>query len=229
MHGRNLRRQPAVTPAIKPAVKKSAPKPKATTKPPKLVENGPCQLGVIPVIGNEFVVQKIGITIFGNERAEVPIDGWDLDDLVVARVRAAAPGIAVRKIAYAKGAFEAYEHPAPALFRNSQDELTTVVRQITANANCERYVVITKFAGKLEGTNQTLYGIGIFQSSSVFSPTSLFANLDVTVFDGQTFALHKIPFDLGSVLAGTFAHMTGRPARRDRQHCVSRSCGRGSQ
>jgi hypothetical protein len=45
----------------------------------------------------------------------------------------------------------------------------------------------------------------------VFSRTSLFANIDVTVFDGQTFALHKIPFDLGSVLAGTFARMTQDP------------------
>jgi hypothetical protein len=34
----------------------------------------------------------------------------------------------------------------------------------------------------------------------------LFANIQVTVFDGQTFAIHKNPFaGLGSILAGAFA------------------------
>jgi hypothetical protein len=197
--------------AAKTVIKKPATKAKSVAKQSAPTDSGPCQLGVIPVIGDQFVVQKIGITIFGNEQTEVPIDGWGLDDLAVARVRAAAAGGAVRRIAYAKGAFETYEHPAPALFRNSRDDLTAIVRQITANANCERYVVVTKFTGKLEGTNQTLHGIGILQSSSLFSRTSLFANVQVTVFDGQTFAIHKIPFDLGSVLSGTLDRMTQDP------------------
>ena len=198
--------------AAKTFIKKPATKAKSVAKRPAApTDSGPCQLGVIPVIGSQFAVQKIGITIFGNEQTEVPIDGWGLDDLAVARVRAAAPGIAVRRIAYTKGAFETYEHPAPALFRNPQDDLTAIVRQIAANTNCERYVVVTTFEGKLEGTNQTLHGIGVFQAGSLFSPTALFANIQVTVFDGQTFAIHKIPFDLGSVLMGTFARMTQDP------------------
>ena len=31
------------------------------------------------------------------------------------------------------------------------------------------------------------------------------------VLDGQTFAIHKSPFGLGSILAGTFARMTQDP------------------
>jgi hypothetical protein len=191
--------------AVKPAVKRQAPKTKASAKPPVPAENGPCQLCIIPALPDQFVVQKVGLMVFGNERTEVPID-WGLNDLVVARVRAAAPGTAVRRLAYAKEAFGPYYHPPVRLFRNSRDDLTAIVRQIAANANCERYVVVTTFTGTLPGTNQTLSGIGILNhGSSLFSRTTLFTNFSVMVFDGQTFAIQKNPFaTLESVLARSF-------------------------
>ena len=199
-------------PPIRPAVKKPVPKAKTAAKPPVPAETGPCGIGVIPVVGDLFVVQKVGLMVFGNEEAEVPVNGWGLDDLVVARVRAAAPGIGVRRIAYTADAFEAYEKPEFKLFRNRNDDLAAVVRQITSNVSCERYVVVTKYTGKLEGTNQTLHGIGVLNhGTSLLSYTSLFANIQVRVFDGHTFAIRKNPFNLGSVLAGTFASMKGDP------------------
>jgi hypothetical protein len=205
----------AQTTTAKPAVKKPAPKAKTSAKPSGPAESGPCQIGVIPVVGDEFVVQRVGLTVFGNEYTEVPIDAWGLDELVVARVRATlAPGTGERRIAYSKGTFAPYDHPASALFRNSQGDLTAIVRQITANAGCERYVVITKFTGQVDGTNQTHRGVGVLNrgiGTGVLSHTSLFANVQVTIFDGQTFAIRKRPFDLGSVLAGTFVRMTQDP------------------
>jgi hypothetical protein len=41
-------------------VKKPVPKAKAAAKPAAAVDNGPCRLGVIPVIGEHFSVQKSG-------------------------------------------------------------------------------------------------------------------------------------------------------------------------
>jgi hypothetical protein len=198
----------------RPAAKKPAPKAKTSAKPSAPAESVPCQIGVISAVGDEFVVQKVGLTVFNNEYTEVPIDAWGLDDLVAARVRAAvAPGTAVRRIAYAKGAFAPYDHPAPALFRNSQDDLTAIVRQITASAGCERYVVVTKVIGQVDGTNQTNRGMGVLNrgiGSGVLSNTSLFASINVMVFDGQTYAIRRKRFDLGAVLAGTF-RMTQDP------------------
>ena len=173
----------AQTTTAKPAVKKPAPKAKTSAKPSGPAESGPCQIGVIPVVGDEFVVQRVGLTIFGNEYTEVPIDAWGLDDLVVARVRAAVgPGTGVRRIAYPKGTFAPYDHPAPALVRNAQDDLTAIVRQITANAGCERYLVVAKFTGQVDGTNQTHRGVGVLNrgiGTGVLSHTSLFANVQV--------------------------------------------------
>src|ERR1700716_2187497 len=84
------------------AAKKPTPKARTRAKPPASADAGPCQIGVIPVNANRFAVQKVGLTILGNEYAQVPVDGWGLDDLMVTRVRAAAAVSAVRKIAYTK-------------------------------------------------------------------------------------------------------------------------------
>src|SRR6266852_1143397 len=79
--------QPAAP--AKPAVKKPASKAKTSAKPPGPSDSGPCQIGVISAIGDQFTVQNIGLTMFGNEQMEAPVDAWGLDDLVVTRVRAA--------------------------------------------------------------------------------------------------------------------------------------------
>ena len=195
----------AAAPVTKPAVKKLAPKTKTTTRPLTSADTGPCQLGVIPALGDQFVVQKVGLMVFGNARTEVPVN-WGFDDLVVERIRAAAPGTAVKRLAYAKGAFEPYYNPPVRLFRNSRDDLTAIVRQIAGNANCERYLVVTTFAGTLPGTNQTLSGIGVLnQGTSLFSATTLFTHVSMLVFDGQTFVIHKSPYaSLEAVLASAF-------------------------
>jgi hypothetical protein len=200
------------TPATKPAAK-AAPKSKAAAKQPAAAESGPCQIGIISAIGSKFAVQKVGLTVFGNELTEVPIDAWGLDDLVVARVRAAASGINVRKIAYPKAAFEPYYHPPTRLFRNDDEELAAVVKQIVTSPNCARYFVFTTYAAQLQGTNQTLPGIGVLHhGSGPFSNTSLFANFVLRVFDGQSFAIAKRPsVDLGSILAGSFGRLGQDP------------------
>jgi hypothetical protein len=204
--------QPAPA-AAKPAVKKTAPKGKAAAKQPAPAESGPCQIGVISAVGDTFSVQKVGLTVFGNELTEVPINAWGLDDLVIARVRAAASGINVRKIAYPKGAFEPYYHPPTRLFRNGDEDLTAVVRQIAASSNCARYFVFTTYAAQLQGTNQSLPGIGVLHhGSGPFSNTSLFANFALRVFDGQSFVIAKRPStDLGSILAGSFGRLGQDP------------------
>ena len=100
----------AATPA-KPVTKKAAPKAKAAAKQP-VAETGPCRLGVISALGDRFSVQKFGLTIFENEENEATMNGWGLDDLPFARVRAATGADpSVRRIAYPTGAFEPYYNP----------------------------------------------------------------------------------------------------------------------
>jgi len=195
------------TPATKPAAKKPASKTKATAKPSDPIANGPCRLGVIPAIGDTLGIKTIGLTVFGNEYAEAPIENWGIDDFVVAKVRAAAgPGVAVQRIAYAKGAFASYDNPPPALFRNSEDDLTAIVRRVVVNSNCERFVIITKFEAQFDGTNQIVRGVSVVRREigDLINRTYLVANINVRVFDGQKLTILKPPVSLEKVLARAF-------------------------
>jgi hypothetical protein len=178
---------PKPSPA-KPAVKKPAPQ-KSDAGAAAAAQHGPC-IGVIPHLRDRFAVQTIGLTMFGNDLKEVPIESWGLDDLVVARVRAAAgTRIAVRRLAYPADAFEPFDNPPNRLFRNASKDLKGVVQAIIAGAGgCERYVVVIKGVGQWVGTNQLLEGIGVVNRGTF---TYLFADTSLFVFDGHTFDVLK--------------------------------------
>jgi len=144
------------------------------------------------------MVKKIGFTVFGNEQSEVPIS-WGLDELIVARVRAVA-GAGVRRLPYAKAAFDPYYNPEIKLFRDLRDDLAKIVRQIAGSSNCERYLVVTRLKVTPYGSNQVLSGVGIV--SRGLRKDSMFAYYQITVLDGQSFAIYKNPF---ATIANAFA------------------------
>jgi hypothetical protein len=194
---------PAKPPAKPTAVRaKPAAKTKTAAKPADQATSGPCQVGIIAAL-DLFSVQKIGLTAFGNGLEEVPVS-WGLDDVVVARARAAAGPTPVRKISYAKGTFDSYykrEGGLGNLFRNYRGELTNTVRQIAGNAGCERYLVVMRGDGQFPGTNQPLTGVGVVNRGAGFIEyTFLFANLRIVIFDGQTFEIRQNPVTLDGVM-----------------------------
>ncbi|UGY18863.1 hypothetical protein HAP48_0016240 [Bradyrhizobium septentrionale] len=181
---------PAPPAPIKPAAKKAAPKAKATVKPPVAAETGPCRLGVISVLGNQFAVQKFGVTPFEYEGADVQID-WGLDDLVFARVRVATGNDpAVRRISYPKNAFDPLYHPKPHLLPDPSEDLPAIVQSFTSNANCDRYLVVTKFRLRPQNTNLDLNGIGTYNQGlgSMLRHSHVFANVALTLLDGRSYA-----------------------------------------
>jgi hypothetical protein len=196
---------PAAATPTKPVTKKAAPKAKAAAKQPVAAETGPCKLGVISALGDRFAVQKFGLTIFETEESEVPVEGWGLDDLVVARVRAATGADpTVRKIAYPKGAFEPFYHPTSRFLPDPREGLPAIVKSITPAANCERYLVVTRFKGQVPGTNLMLDGIGAYSRGlgSIARHSHLFANVGVTLLDGGNYETISRPFaGLGTRLA----------------------------
>lgn len=184
---------PAGKPAVKkpPAARPSAPaKAAGAAKPAAVAASVPC-IGVIPVIGDSFAVRRIGIMVFGNMYKPFPIESWGLDDLAVARVRAAAgPGYTVRRLAFSRSDFDSLKEPA--LLWNRGSVLAGIVRKIAGSAGCERYVVIEKSQAAFWGTNQSIDGIGVVNYGfSGLDNTFLFAVTYVRVFDGKSFELLK--------------------------------------
>jgi hypothetical protein len=211
----------AATPA-KPVVKKAAPKPKAVAKQP-VAETGPCRLGVISALGDRFSVQKFGLTIFETEESEATMNGWGLDDLPLARVRAATGADpSVRRIAYPKGAFEPYYNPKSRFLPDPNEGLPAIVRSITANANCERYLVITKYNGIVPGTKLEINGIGVYSQGigSFARHSHLFANVAVSMYDGTTY--EKISRSLAA-FGASFSAGLGLTEHQARQFALSGS------
>ncbi len=197
---------PTGSSAIEPAVKKPTQKAKAATKPAVSADKGACDLGVIAAAGSPIGLKKVGITIFGNEYSELPSDAWGIDDLILSRVRAAAGArVAVRRIAYAKEAFESYDHPEKRIIKDARENFTAIVRQVAAKSRCARYIVVARHNGNLSGTNQSLIGVGVLAHGpfKVF----VFAYTRVVVFDGATFAIREDPF--GSFGARMSAALSG--------------------
>ncbi|MGA2055242.1 MAG: hypothetical protein ABSG88_08010 [Bradyrhizobium sp.] len=154
-------------------------------------------------------MEHIGLTVFGNEFTDAPVEPWGLDDLVVAHARAAAPGKSVKRISYARGAFDPYYHPPKELFRDARNDLVNVVRQVAANANCERYLVVVRSGGQVPGTNQSADGIGLLTNwaSGTFKNAQLFVFIGIAVFDGKTFAKREDPVGFGARLAEHLSHL----------------------
>jgi hypothetical protein len=199
-------------PSGSPAPKKSSPKAKAKAvgKPVAMAaDNGPCQIGVISAVGDTFVLEHIGLTVFGNEFTDAPVASCGLDDLVVARARAAAPGKSIRRVTYAAGAFDPYYHPPRDLFRDASNDLVNVVRQVAANAHCERYLVVVRTSGQVPGTNQRADGIGLLTNwaSGTFKYAQMFSFVGIAVFDSETFAKHDDPIGFGARLADHLSHL----------------------
>ncbi|MCK1736267.1 hypothetical protein IVA79_20510 [Bradyrhizobium sp. 138] len=177
-------------PAKSPA-KKQVPKATPDSKRISPADAGACEIGLLSVIANRFGVQQVGFTMFGNEYTPVPVDSWGLDDLIISRVRAAASGKSVRRIAYSPGAWtRAAESGSPMLRRNPERQ--EFVQQSAASSRCQRYVLVERFQNGFSNTNQSVEGFGIVKwGNPIKRRTFLFALTYVTVYDGQSFEVIK--------------------------------------
>jgi hypothetical protein len=148
-------------------------------------------IGVISAIGDKFTAQKVGLMVFGNERKHLPIDAWGIDDFVFRKVSALLDKrFSVKRIDYSRGAFAKYENPDPGLFRNPDEELRTVVRQIASSQKCDVYLVVTKSSSQFGTSNQYVSGLGIVEAGGglMGSNVHLFALSAIRLYDGQSFA-----------------------------------------
>ncbi|SFJ70204.1 hypothetical protein SAMN04487925_110107 [Bradyrhizobium sp. cf659] len=174
-------------PAPKPEVVRPTVRKPATVAPTRPVETGPCQIGVIPIAGDLFMVEKFGPFRSLDKYSRTSVAAWALDDLVVSRVRAAAPGIAVKRIPFTREELKSGGREGQKLFSSYRiaSDLEDFVRFLAPKVQCERYVMVHRHGG-----SQREYGIGISQYP-FNGPVHLFAMMYIRVYDGTTFALIK--------------------------------------
>ena len=186
-------------------------------------EMGQCQIGVVPIAGNLFMIERIGPITSSNTYVRAAADGWGLDELVVSRVRAAAPGAAVRRIAFSREEL-VRARDSESLFRNVSSELRDFVRHVAAGTSCDRYVLVHRTGG-----GKQPFGIGIVEFVNLTDRrVFLFVLMGVRVYDGRTFELIKeapARIDNESLLARAYLNPVGGPYRAldERSFPVSRA------
>jgi hypothetical protein len=161
-------------------VRPSARRP-ATVTPAKPVESGPCQIGVISLAGDLFSVEKYGALKFLDTYAHTSVAAWGLDELVVSRVRAAAPGSSVRGIPYTRQELTEARRQR-SFFRDYDGNLLRFVQYLASRTRCERYIAVLR-----RGGTQREFGIGI--SYHLDARVFLFAMMSARVYDGRTFEI----------------------------------------
>jgi len=148
------------------------------------------RVAVMSAVGDKFTVRKIGITVFGNDEKEFPIDAWGIDQFVVTKVRSVLAGrFQVRPVAYDKSAFRRDES---AFFRTrDEDAIAAGVRAQAKAADIDAYIVVTRATSQFGITKQSLRGLGILElpPSLVEAKAYLFALYQVTVVDGHGFTV----------------------------------------
>ena len=179
------------TGTFEPAPKRLPPRTEALGNQPGPTVSGHCELGIIPIAGDQFAVQKAGFGMFGNETTRIRVDGWGFDDLVAARVRAAAPGQVVRRIVYARKELARHQQgqsPSPDI----DDEINDFVRDVAAGADCERYVVVQLHSSRIMKTSEFVHGMGVVNvGAPITRHNFLFAITYIRIYDGRSFEIIK--------------------------------------
>jgi hypothetical protein len=173
------------------AVAQQSAKPKAPAASPKpnAADSGKC-IGVISTIGDTLFLRKVGITIFGNERNTAPVDSWHIDDVVAGKISVfLSKSWTVRRISYPKGAFASLDEQHP-IFYNYNDDLQGIVRRVASSTRCDHYVVVVKGSSQVGTSNQSVYGLGIVETTSIMGVNDfVHALFTIKIYDGQTFAI----------------------------------------
>jgi len=148
---------------------------------PAFAQATTCQIGVIPIAGDLFLIHKYGAIRLLDKHARVGVVGWGLDELVVSRVQAAAPGRSVRRIPYTAEELGAARDRKQNLY-SREANFRAFLQEIAARIRCERYVVVHRRGDAFE------FGIGI-SNYGVGGRIYLFALMQIRVYDGRTFEL----------------------------------------
>jgi hypothetical protein len=147
-------------------------------------------VGVVSAFADRFQLRKLGITVFGNEESEFPVDAWGIDDAMAGKVRTLlGRRFDVRPVTYRRAAFA----------KGGWGGIGAMMREGVTPAPVDSYVVITRGFSQLGGTNQSVSGLGILETSGgVFSSDRQFvyALYTVSIIDAREFSSKAVTVGL---------------------------------
>jgi hypothetical protein len=141
------------------------------------------RVAVISALGDQFMVKKLGVSIFNNDERAFPIDAWGIDDAVVNTVRGVVgKRFDVRPVTYRKSAFFVSDNDGRAV--------AEAVRGQFPPQDIDAFIVVTKGSSSIGDSNFFVSGLGMLEGDSlVMHTTNVYAIYWVTVVDGHRFTV----------------------------------------
>jgi hypothetical protein len=137
-------------------------------------------VGIISAFDDTFHVQKIGLTVFGNDLQKFSISSWGIDDLVAGKVRALlGKRYDVRPVTYQKSAIASADE--------AWGGFGEAIRPHISTQGLDAYIVLRSSGSQYINTNQTLSGFGIVEHIGVHY--FLFSLYHIRFVDGRDFSL----------------------------------------
>jgi hypothetical protein len=145
-------------------------------------------VGVISALGDSIDWTTVGLVVFQNDQATLPIGDWKLDDDIAQRVAAAlSPRFTVKMITTDVSALETLQ---VTVMRSVSPDLENFVRGLPANNGVDAYVIVSKaqLPDTVGGSNQSLWGLGVYRHPLMFGRGlfAVYADYRVNVIDART-------------------------------------------
>jgi hypothetical protein len=147
-------------------------------------------VGVISAFADRFQLRKLGVTVFGNDESEFPVDSWGIDDVMAGKVRTLlGRRFDVRPVTYRRAAFA----------KPNRDGIGAMVRDAVTPAAVDAYVVVTRGTSRLGATNQFVNGLGLLEASGGLLYSNrhfVYALYAVSIIDAREFSSKAVTVGL---------------------------------
>lgn len=145
-------------------------------------------VGVISALGDSIDWTTVGLVVFQNQQASLPISDWKLDDDIAQKVAAALkPRFTVKMIDTDVSALETLQ---VTVMRSVSPDLENFVRGLPASNGGDAYVIVSKaqLQDTVGGANQLLWGLGVYRHPLMFGRGlfAVYADYRVIVIDARS-------------------------------------------
>jgi len=151
------------------------------------------KVAVVSLMGNQMHIQHVGTTVFTNQKRDVDVEPWGIDQQIEDKANALIS--ASNKFSVVKAQLADYRQQFGSLEQNfwtgnrKYPRQAEAIKALAAASDAELVVMITpaEYGDVFFSTNQQVSGYGIYQRSFLFSNNAInFMTMTVHVVDANT-------------------------------------------
>jgi hypothetical protein len=156
---------------------------------------------VLSTVGKTFALQKVGITVFGNDHTTTGIAAWGIDDLVAREIAWLTKGHVETKaipVTVPNPASVRETNPYNrGIFHKDDPAWEAIKRNAAADKACNLLLTVTQGGSKVGSTNQFISGLGILETSGGIFAGRTFVHALVVLYLYDARSMQQITWAAG--------------------------------